>query len=266
MSNADASAPNEPSIRRLGVRPRRGTSDRGLPDPAGDQDGPAPECRGASFGADGVTGRSRGLRDSPRPTLPDVSHGRYEHGVLRSNRVGLRARHEADVPILQSELYDDVAVRSRADSRPWRPIAPGSAASPYAVAEPSEDAACFSVVDLSSDELAGETLLWGIDTHNRTAHVGISLRPAFRNRGLGTDVLRVLCGYGFAVRGLHRLQLETLADNTAMIQAATRVGFTQEGVLRRSAWANGGFADEVILGLLAAEWNAAAGHGRASSS
>lgn len=183
--------------------------------------------------------------------------------MLRSNRVGLRARHEADVPILQSELYDDVAVRSRADSRPWRPIAPGSAASPYAVAEPSEEAACFSVVDLSSDELAGETLLWGIDTHNRTAHVGISLRPAFRNRGLGTDVLRVLCGYGFAVRGLHRLQLETLADNTAMIQAATRVGFTQEGVLRRSAWANGGFADEVILGLLAAEWNAAADHGRA---
>ena len=79
------------------------------------------------------------------------------------------------------------------------------------------------------------------------------MRPAFRNRGLGTDVLRVLCGYGFAVRGLHRLQLETLADNTAMIQAATRVGFTQEGVLRRSAWANGGFADEVILGRLAAE-------------
>ena len=113
---------------------------------------------------------------------------------------------------------------------------PPAPASPYAVAEPSEDAAGFSVVDLSSDELAGETLLWGIDTHNRTAHVGISLRPAFRNRGLGTNVLRVLCGYGFAVHGLHRLQLETLADNTAMIQAATHVGFTQEGVLRRSAW------------------------------
>ena len=205
---------------------------------------------------------ARAARSFRPPTLPDVSHGRYEYRVLRSNRVGLRARHEADVPILQSELYDDVAVRSRADSRPWRPIAPGSAASPYAVAEPSEEAACFSVVDLSSDELAGETLLWGIDTHNRTAHVGISLRPAFRNRGLGTDVLRVLCGYGFAVRGLHRLQLETLADNTAMIQAATRVGFTQEGVLRRSTWANGGFADEVILGLLAAEWNVAAMEGR----
>src|SRR4029077_14656669 len=170
-----------------------------------------------SFGADGVTGRSRGLRDSP-PT--DVARREPRQVWTRggAQQQSLRAPHDADVPIRQSELYDDVAVRSRADSRPWRPIAPGSAASPYAVTGPSEEAACFSVVELSSDELAGEPLLWGIDTHNRTAHVGISLRPAFRNRGLGTDVLRVLCGYGFAVRGLHRLQLETLADNTAMIQ------------------------------------------------
>jgi hypothetical protein len=63
--------------RRLGVRPRRGTSERGLPDPAGDQDGSAPECRGASFGVDGVTGRSRGLRDS----LPTDVAGREPRQV-----------------------------------------------------------------------------------------------------------------------------------------------------------------------------------------
>lgn len=97
--------------------------------------------------------------------------------------------------------------------------------------------------------------MWGIDLHNRRAHIGLSLRPAFRGRGLGTDVVRTLCEYGFAVRGLHRLQAETLADNTAMIRAATDAGFTEEGKLRRSAWADGGFADEVVLGLLAGEWD-----------
>ena len=56
--------------------------------------------------------------------------------------------------------------------------------------DPTDDAACFSVVQLADDELAGEALLWGIDLHNRSAHIGISLRPAFRGRGLGTDVLR----------------------------------------------------------------------------
>jgi RimJ/RimL family protein N-acetyltransferase len=176
--------------------------------------------------------------------------------MLRGDKIGLRARHETDVPVLQTELYDDVMTRSRADSRPWRPIAPGSAASPYTVSDPTDNAACFSVVQLADDELAGEALLWGIDLHNRMAHLGISLRPAFRGRGLGADVVRVLCHYGFVVRGLHRLQVDTLADNSAMIRAATQVGFVLEGTLRRAAWVTGDFADEVILGLLATEWNA----------
>ncbi|MFD4764504.1 GNAT family N-acetyltransferase [Streptomyces sp. NPDC058439] len=175
--------------------------------------------------------------------------------MIHGEKIGLRARRESDVPVLQSELYDDVATRSRADSRPWRPIPPGSGQSPYAVAEPSDEAACFSVVELESqEELVGEALLWGIDTHSRTAHIGISLRPAFRGRGLGVDVLQALCEYGFAVRGLQRLQIETLTDNTPMIAAATRAGFTREGTLRHSAWVYGAYADEAILGLLANDW------------
>lgn len=174
--------------------------------------------------------------------------------MLRGERVGLRARTEADVPILHTELYEDVATWMRTDTGPWRPIAP--AASPYAVAEPTDDAAAFSVVDLagSDPELAGEAVLWNIDAHNRTAHLGIALRPAFRGRGLGGDAVRVLCHYGFVVRGLHRLQANTLADNAAMIRAATSAGFVLEGTLRASAWVGGGFADGVVLGLLAADW------------
>lgn len=50
----------------------------------------------------------------------------------------------------------------------------------------------------------------------------------------------MLCHYGFVVRGLQRLQIETLSDNTA--------------VLRSSAWGMGEFLDEVLLGLLAQDW------------
>lgn len=175
--------------------------------------------------------------------------------MIRGDKVGLRARHEADVPILHAELYDDVVTRSHADSRPWRPISPGSAASPYTVGEPSDDAACFSVIELGADELAGEALLWGIDTHHRIAHLGMSLRPAWRGRALAADVVRLLCYYGFTVRGLHRLQIDTLAGNVPMQRTAQSAGFTLEGTLRRSAWVHGAHADEVIYGLLADEWN-----------
>jgi RimJ/RimL family protein N-acetyltransferase len=173
--------------------------------------------------------------------------------MLRAGKVGLRAREEADVAILHAELYEDVATRSRADSRPWRPI-PSGTASPYAISEPRDDHAVFSVVELDGGELAGDALLWAIDLHNRMAHLGLSLRPAFRGRGLGGDVVAALCDYGFAVRGLHRLQVDTLASNTAMIQVAARAGFVHEGMLRHASWVNGEFADEVILGMLASEW------------
>ena len=178
--------------------------------------------------------------------------------MLRGEVAGLRARRADDVPVLHAELHDDVPTWMRADTRPWQPIPPDSDESPYAVGEPAADAADFSVVRLADEQLAGEALLWDIDPHNRVAHIGVSLRPAFRGLGLGTDVVRLLCYYGFAVRGLHRLQIETLTDNVAMIAAANRAGFTREGTLRGASWAGGAFADDAVFGLLAEEWSRSA--------
>ena len=174
--------------------------------------------------------------------------------MLRGELTGLRARLPGEAEILHAELYEDVETRVRADSRPWVPLPSGPASPFWAAGVPGAsqpaDAAVFSVVELATGELAGDALLWAIDPHNRSAHVGISLRPACRGRGLGTDTVRVLCRYGFAIRGLHRLQLETLADNEAMIRVAQQAGFTREGVTRGSDWVNGAFADSVIFGLL----------------
>jgi RimJ/RimL family protein N-acetyltransferase len=183
--------------------------------------------------------------------------------MLSGELTGLRARAADDVEILHAELYEDVATRVRADTRPWVPI-PSGPASPYWVpaldADPSAalaakaDSAIFSVVELTTGELAGEAVLWAMDLHNRSAHVGISLRPAFRGRGFGVDGVRLLCRYGFQVRGLRRLQLETLSDNEAMIAVANKLGFTREGMTRSSSWVNGRFCDDVIFGLLAEEF------------
>ncbi len=107
---------------------------------------------------------------------------------------------------------------------------------------------------LSDDELAGEALLWGIDSHNRSAHVGLSLLPRLRGVGLGKDAVMVLCHYGFKTLGLHRLQLETLVENAPMIRVATYNGFRREGIRRHAAWVDGDYADELTLGLLASDW------------
>jgi RimJ/RimL family protein N-acetyltransferase len=176
-----------------------------------------------------------------------------EHDLLRDDHVALRSRDPDDIPVLHAELYNDVTTRARADSRPWRPIAPDPELSPYAAPD-QDDTAFFSVVAVEGDELVGEALLWGIDQHNRLAHLGLALRPSFRGRGWSVEVLHLLCIYGFDVRGLNRLQLETAEDNRAMIAAATRAGFEIEGTLRQATWILGTFVDTVIMGLLARNW------------
>jgi RimJ/RimL family protein N-acetyltransferase len=174
--------------------------------------------------------------------------------MLRGVKVALRAREEIDIAVLHAELYDDVRTRSRGSMRPWRPVAMSSPDSPYRVASSDDEYLPFSVVELASGELAGEASLWGLDSHNRVAHLGMSVRPSFRGRGLGSDVVAVLCEYGFTARGMHRLQIDTLADNAAMIRAATRNGFVLDGTLREAVWVYGAFVDEVLYGLLAADW------------
>jgi RimJ/RimL family protein N-acetyltransferase len=174
--------------------------------------------------------------------------------VLRGELTGLRAPTDSDIQVFETELLTDVETRIRATGRPWLPVAPGASDSPYRQPLDRDAAVRFAVVELATGHLAGEAVISGLDLHNRHAEIGLVLLPAFRGQHLGTDVVRVLCHYGFVIRGLHRLQITTLADNHAMIAAAVRVGFVLEGTARDTAWINGAFADGVTLSLLSGEW------------
>ncbi|MFJ5921318.1 GNAT family N-acetyltransferase [Kitasatospora sp. NPDC092948] len=175
--------------------------------------------------------------------------------MLRGEKIGLRARHDEDLPIVQRELNNDVVTAARSEGRPWQPVAVGSRP-PHPVADDPSNVQ-FSVVELEHGELIGVASVWGIDHLNRSAHLGLGLLPSSRGKGYGSDLVAVLCEYAFSVRGLQRLQVDTLADNHGMIRAAERNGFVVEGRLRSSAWVLGEFLDQVLLGLLADEWRQA---------
>lgn len=172
-------------------------------------------------------------------------------GGLTGELVRLRARLDADVPILQAELYDDVAIWSRATFDRWLPISPNH--SVYRPGEPSDTVARFSIETLVGGELAGIAVLSEIDPHNQRASIGLFLVPSCRGKGLAVDTVRVLCDYGFTVLGLRRMYLDTLADNHAMRRTAERAGFRPEGTFREAAWVMGRFHDVVAYSLLAGE-------------
>jgi RimJ/RimL family protein N-acetyltransferase len=176
--------------------------------------------------------------------------------MLRGERIALRTRSEADVEILHSELYDDIATYARIYSRPWRPLPAHSPKSPLSVPEPGTerpDDAAFSVITSADEQLVGTTVLLGIDQHNRGASLGVAVRPGFRGQGLGTDIVQVMCFYAFTVLGLHRVQIDTLVDNVGMRRAAERARFQLEGTRRQPAWVMGEYLDEVTYGRLSTD-------------
>ncbi|CAL9521703.1 hypothetical protein SUDANB126_03854 [Streptomyces sp. enrichment culture] len=89
--------------------------------------------------------------------------------MLKGDKVGLRARHEDDIPVLRAELYDDVVNASRAESGPWRPITPGSKDPRLVVDDKEQKHVPLSVVERDGGTLIGAATLWGIDNHNRSA-------------------------------------------------------------------------------------------------
>ncbi len=122
----------------------------------------------------------------------------------------------------------------------------------------AQDDGAFFGID-AEGRLVGLCSLWGIDLHNRRAHIGMSIGDkGHRGQGLGRDALAVITDYGFRLRGLHRLELETLVTNEAMIRTALSVGYREEGRLRDRAFVSGQFVDEAVFGLLADQW-----HGKA---
>lgn len=175
--------------------------------------------------------------------------------MLAGELVTLRGIEREDVPILHAwgqeyETWPEVS---------YRPYAPRSVAdvlTAYDEKEPSSyraDDANAPFALTVDGELVGGVSLWGIDAFNRRAHLGIAVGPPYRGKGYGTDACRVICRYAFVDRGLHRVQLEVLADNAAARRSYEKAGFVVDGVMRESAWVRGALVDEVVMSRLSTD-------------
>jgi len=181
--------------------------------------------------------------------------------VLHGELVTLRELRRDDLPVLLGVVADPDGY-ALVNTGPWVPVTLARRQAEFDRRQERDDdpdAVRFAIQrrDDPAGRCLGSALVWGIDVHNRTAHLGLSLTAQSRGKGLGRDTVRVLCRYAFEVRGLHRVSLETLGTNTAMRSAALACGFVEEGTLREAAWVMGRRVDEVVYGLLDAQWRAA---------
>ncbi|WP_441249180.1 GNAT family N-acetyltransferase [Kitasatospora sp. McL0602] len=95
-----------------------------------------------------------------------------------------------------------------------------------------------------------------IDAGARSAVVGYWIDAAFEGHGLVSRTVGALLDRCFGPLGLERVGLYTETANTRSRALATRLGFTEEGVLRGAIAFPGERRDQVVYGILAEEWRA----------
>jgi len=97
--------------------------------------------------------------------------------------------------------------------------------------------------------------LRGINWRARSAEFWIYLgEGAARGSGVAQEASQLLLRFGFQTIGLNRVSLHVDVTNERAIQLYKRLGFTQEGVCRQAAFAEGNFVDRILFAILADEF------------
>jgi aminoglycoside 6'-N-acetyltransferase len=92
------------------------------------------------------------------------------------------------------------------------------------------------------------------DPMYRHAAVDVFLDPAVHGRGLGTELVRMICAHLIDDRGFHRLTIDPEVENEAAIACYRKVGFREVGVLREYQRDRFGvWKDGLLMELLADE-------------
>ena len=105
-------------------------------------------------------------------------------------------------------------------------------------------------------ELVGVIGLHYIRWDTERTALGYWLSEDAQGQGIATRVVRALCDYCFNELGLGRVEIRCAPQNTRSRRVPERLGFTEEGTLRRMDKLEYGWSDWVVYGLLADEWHA----------
>lgn len=107
---------------------------------------------------------------------------------------------------------------------------------------------------IDAGHFIGHVRFHSIDRQDKRAALAIGIDdPAYLGRGYGTEAIRLALTHAFSA-GLHRISLRVLASNSRAIACYRKCGFVAEGREREAAFVNGGWEDDIIMGVLDREF------------
>lgn len=90
--------------------------------------------------------------------------------------------------------------------------------------------------------------LYDFDPKNRRAGLGvIILEKGDRNKGLGTEAIKLMMDYAFAILDLRQIYANVMTGNEASVHLFEKLGFNRVGTKKHWIYSNGEFKDEILF-------------------
>ncbi|WP_344444275.1 GNAT family protein [Kitasatospora nipponensis] len=169
-------------------------------------------------------------------------------------------RLPTDLPAIRALLTDVEAARYTEGDPGTTPRPPWSEEDErrmlawYGTRHEQDDRLDLAVVDAATGDCVGEVVLNRWDRGNRSCSFRIGLIAAGRDRGLGTEALRLIAGHGFEQLGLHRISLSVYGHNDRGLRCYRKVGFVLEGTRREALRYGDRWVDDLDMAILDHEW------------
>ena len=103
------------------------------------------------------------------------------------------------------------------------------------------------------DRISGVLGYDRIDQENGIGHMGYWLAQEYNGKGIMTKSVKNLIELGFKYYSLNRIEIRCAEHNLKSRAIPERLGFRQEGTIRRALKVYGEYVDHVIYGLLKEE-------------
>ncbi len=114
----------------------------------------------------------------------------------------------------------------------------------------------YEIVDLATDKAIGLVGFVRLDPLNRSGKLRIFIGDkSYLGKGYGREALLLLLAYAFDYLNLNSLLLTVREDNARAVACYKAVGFKPAGRYRQSIIRNGRFYDELVMDILAEEFN-----------
>ncbi|WP_433292878.1 GNAT family N-acetyltransferase [Actinoplanes sp. CA-030573] len=174
--------------------------------------------------------------------------------LITTERLVLRRFRAADAPVLAAYRSDPAVARYQSWDAPFPLLRAETAVANFMASDPAK-AGWFQY---AIERTAGRQLIGDVAVHLHDnllqAEVGFTLAAEHQKQGYATEAVGAVLDRLFRLQGLHKVTGECDARNAASAGLMRRLGFTQEGHLRQQTYIKGEWTDDLIFGLLAAEW------------